>query len=239
MKKSSLFVVAVTLALGMSACRGNKNDTPQPNPEPAVRSVVIDATAYPSYAYFSFEQGKVIKTVAHDDQAIRDDKSWDLGFHRYEFRTNSGESGKGQGGAAEAGTADLKARVTIPTGDKFEVDRKVGQLFVFDHGQPMNYEESAANLVLTTIRKFTAIPNSPMPRIEIIREGAITQDMSKHGQGGAPLVTLSNKVYIVRTATGKYAKVKIVSHNEPKDNGRGAKTPTTGMIRMDYIYPIN
>ena len=90
MKKSMLLVALATLTLGITSCG---KDTPTPNPSnETVKSVVVNATAYDEYVYFSFEQGKVIKNAKYTDEAIKKDKSWDLAFHRYELRTNSGLS---------------------------------------------------------------------------------------------------------------------------------------------------
>ena len=90
-KRISLLAACASLALFASSC--SKKDEPS---KANAKTVVIDATSYTDYVYFSFEQGKVVKTAKYDDEAIKKDQSWDLGLHRYEFRTNSGTSGSGK-----------------------------------------------------------------------------------------------------------------------------------------------
>ena len=56
--------------------------------------VEIDATSYSEWVYFSFTSGEIIE--------IEDPSSsnqWHLGIMRNHFRTNSGQSGNGIGGA--------------------------------------------------------------------------------------------------------------------------------------------
>ncbi|MBF1047619.1 MAG: hypothetical protein HXL26_06025, partial [Porphyromonadaceae bacterium] len=95
-----------------------------------------------------------------------------------------------------------------------------------------------ANLVLTTTRELKEVPGSPMPAFKIIRRGAIVQDLSVHLGGsntGGPSTVVSDKVYIVRTATGKHAKVKVLSHKGIL-NG---KADVTAVITLQYVYPID
>jgi hmuY' len=240
MKKSMLLVALATLALGVTSCG---KETPDP-----VKNVVVNATAYDQYVYFSFEQGKVVKTAKYDDEAIKKDKSWDIAFHRYELRTNSGLSGEGNGGAYEVGVQDIRQAVTIPAADKFTPDNQTqAQIIEFKHGDP----KAAApvqkvlplNPILSTIKEIVVDPDKkgpdgkPATKTKILHEGAIVQNLDNHGTAKA-VSWLSNKVFIVRTATGKHAKIKVISHQEPVQTAKG-NTPTPGMLRFEYVYPID
>ena len=240
MKKSMLLVALATLALGVTSCG---KETPDP-----VKNVVVNATAYDQYVYFSFEQGKVIKTAKYDDEAIKKDKSWDIAFHRYELRTNSGLSGEGNGGAYEVGVQDIRQAVTIPAADKFTPDNQTqAQIIEFKHGDPKAaapvQKMLALNPILSTMKEIVVDPDKkgpdgkPATKTKILHEGAIVQNLDNHGTAKA-VSWLSNKVFIVRTATGKHAKIKVISHQEPVQTAKG-NTPTPGMLRFEYVYPID
>lgn len=238
-KRISLLAACASLALFSSSC--SKKDEPS---KANAKTVVIDATSYTDYVYFSFEQGKVVKTAKYDDEAIKKDQSWDLGLHRYEFRTNSGTSGSGKGGAYETSETNINASIPVPA--SVETDKMQPQLIASPHfggGNPSkslfdSYVNTPANLVLTTTRELKEVPGSPMPVFKIIRRGAIVQDLSVHLGGsntGGPSTVVSDKVYIVRTATGKHAKVKVLSHKGIL-NG---KADVTAVITLQYVYPID
>lgn len=235
-----LLVALATLALGVTSCG---KETPDP-----VKNVVVNATAYDQYVYFSFEQGKVIKTAKYDDEAIKKDKSWDIAFHRYELRTNSGLSGEGNGGAYEVGVQDIRQAVTIPAADKFTPDNQTqAQIIEFKHGDPKAaapvQKMLALNPILSTMKEIVVDPDKkgpdgkPATKTKILHEGAIVQNLDNHGTAKA-VSWLSNKVFIVRTATGKHAKIKVISHQEPVQTAKG-NTPTPGMLRFEYVYPID
>lgn len=235
-----LLVALATLALGVTSCG---KETPDP-----VKNVVVNATAYDQYVYFSFEQGKVVKTAKYDDEAIKKDKSWDIAFHRYELRTNSGLSGEGNGGAYEVGVQDIRQAVTIPAADKFTPDNQTqAQIIEFKHGDPKAaapvQKMLALNPILSTIKEIVVDPDKkgpdgkPATKTKILHEGAIVQNLDNHGTAKA-VSWLSNKVFIVRTATGKHAKIKVISHQEPVQTAKG-NTPTPGMLRFEYVYPID
>ena len=67
------------------------------------------------YVYFSFNKGVV---EVSDPQASND---WDIAFNRYYVKTNSGTSGKGQGGALKTDKTDFAAVTEAPT-DGYLVD---------------------------------------------------------------------------------------------------------------------
>jgi hmuY' len=72
------------------------------------------------YVYFSFEKGvvEVADPVASND--------WDLAFNRYHVKTNSGTSGKGQGGALRTEGKDFAALTEAPTeGYLVDVEKEV------------------------------------------------------------------------------------------------------------------
>ena len=128
-----------------------------------------------------------------------DNKTWDLAFNRYNVRTNSGLSGNGQGGALDTKVTDMAAVVAVPEGD-FAVD-EMGTITSRFTGNGVEEIDSPLNKVLGTAIKF---------------------------QGPPPSYTPNNHVYIVKTADGKYAKIKI--ENFYNDEGK------SGFVTFSYVY---
>ena len=185
MKKYFLGLAVAALSLGLASC--DKKDEPKNPQQGQVKTVVIDASDYTKYVYFSFEEGKVVSTTAWDDEAHKSQR----------------------------------------------------QLVEFSHGADgakTRYEDISANLVLTTTQQITMQDGRPV--YKIIKKGAITLDMGGHGSGGGPSTTLSNKVYLVRTASGKFAKVKVTGYSTPVKGKDGSVKPASGHITLQYVYPV-
>lgn len=214
MKKFFLSIVALA-----STCLWISCDKEQDGPKSNIAEVSIDATDFSKWVYFSLEQGKVL-TVADPENSLE----WDLGFHFTDIRTNGGASGKGQGAATETTLSEVsQSLATLPGADAFKVDTKT-LIIVQTHNADGKHEikraEAGVNPILTTMQtervdadgKPVRGPNNT-PLFVKSHVGAI--DFS-HGMGGAQF-KLSNKVYLVRTAKGKYAKVKIVDYRDAHD----------------------
>lgn len=90
-------------------------------------TVVIDASDYSNWVYFSFDADGVIEVS--DPQSSSE---WDIAFLRYNIRTNSGASGSGEGGAFDAGEVSFTSVTQAPEGD-YLADDSIG---VYD---PMNH----------------------------------------------------------------------------------------------------
>lgn len=127
------------------------------------------------------------------------DKNWDLGFLRSHIRTNSGTSGSALGGAYDKGTVDFETVTEAPTsGFTADVDDEVSQFNM----TTFQYDLISANAVLDTWGSFD---NSQSP----------------------PPFNVSNKIFVVKTANGKYAKIHIKAYS----NESG-----TGNITFEYKY---
>ena len=100
-----------------SCSKDDDKKEPAPAPQGGAKEVkYLDASDQQKWVYFSFEKGVV--EVA-DPQASND---WDLAFNRYHVRTNSGTSGKGQGGAYKTDKTDFDAVTVAPTAEEYKVD---------------------------------------------------------------------------------------------------------------------
>lgn len=148
----------------------------------------LNSTAFDKWVYFSFEQGKEV-TITDPKQ----DLGWDMAIHRSDIKLNCGKSGKGKGGAVDAGTQDFRAVTTIPqTGYTTDTEAKI----VLKMGAT---EE-------VTVYETDGSRNETL-------SGAITST------GMPPTYKLSNKVYVIKTASGRHLKIKFTSYTNDEGNG--------------------
>ena len=137
------------------------------------------------------------KEVSVSEESHAENTDWDIAFNRYNVRTNSGASGKGKGGALLTNIKDLAACTTVPQG-------------TFLSTQPIPS--------LLPAQVSLLLPWSP-PLMRVLCK-AITF------AGPPPTYTPSDYVFIVRTASGKYAKLKAKSFYD--DEGK------SGIYSFEY-----
>ncbi|MFC2481697.1 MAG: HmuY family protein [Capnocytophaga granulosa] len=200
------------------------------------------------YVYFSFEKGvvEVADPVASND--------WDIAFNRYHVKTNSGTSGKGQGGAlrtegkdfaalkeapTEGYLADVEKEVSSYTGGKGG-NKKISLAPALDPGHGEGFWEMIKEGALAGASK--GIPGydqlteeqkkAALAKMEqrikptlIHNNGWLTMDYKKGSSG--PSYTYNNWVYVVKTAAGKYAKVQLTDYKDAKDQA--------GFITFKYL----
>lgn len=119
--------------------------------------------------------------------------TWDIAFNRYNVRTNGGESGSGQGAVLDGGLIDFTEYTEAPE-DGYTVDDTIQIVKEFT-GQGVEYMTSTGNDAFV---------------------GCVALE---YGSAG-PSYVLSDHIYVVKTADGKYAKVWIKSyHNNDGDSG--------------------
>lgn len=121
MKRMNLFKIAI-LAFGLAffaSCGDDDNSTSKPLNVTEVKN--LDAKDYTQWVYYSFEKGfetPVGKGEADpekgDDAKWKERTDWDIAFHRYDIRTNSGTSGKGKGGVIKMEETDLASVTEAP-----------------------------------------------------------------------------------------------------------------------------
>lgn len=244
MKHYTLLLALASLSLATTSCSKDKSDEPQVAPSAEeVKTFTIDATKNNQYLYFSFEKGNLVATTKWDDTDIPNRTDWDLAFHKYEFRTNSGLSGKGQGGAYETSVTDIKAPIVLPAANAFGTDTdKQLQLVDANHAtRTFTYQELPINHVLSATIEYTQTPGSPAPSQKVTKPGALTFYFERvHNPNGTlPAYVLNNKVYIIRTGTGKFAKFKVTGYQAIVTDATSGKTETkTGHITFEYVYPV-
>lgn len=247
------FLAPALLAGFVAFTSCSKEDDKKPEPAPKGNGVkevkYLDASDQQKWVYFSFEKGVV--EVA-DPQTSND---WDLAFNRYHVRTNSGTSGKGQGGAYKTDKTDFDAVTVAPTAEEYKVDveqqvssflggkggnQKISLSPVLEIGHGEGFWEMIKDGVLAGASK--GIPGydqlteeqkkAALAKMEqrikptlIHNNGWLTMDYKKGSSG--PSYTYNNWVYVVKTAAGKYAKVQLTDYKDAKDK--------TGFITFKYL----
>ena len=126
---------------------------------------------------------------------------WDLGFHRYDLRVNCGSSGPGQGGTYATGETDFTTVTTAPTS-----------------GYALNDSISIAVDVSSMPPVMETVPGDSVL--------ASWVEMT-YGQSG-PEYTYSDEIFVVKTASGKYAKIWLKDYFSAEGN--------SGHVTMKYSY---
>lgn len=174
--------------------------------EPAVtenKTLSLYTKEYTLWHYFSFSEDKVIGTGSadpadSDDAAWKQRADWDIAFHYKDIRTNSGKSGTGQGGMLEAAETSFANVLEAPSSG-YTVDDNLD--IRLSPAMPPVYTTSTGNSVCADWASYN------------------------HGEGAW---VFAEKVFIVKTADGKYAKIWLKSFLDDED--------VSGTITMDYAY---
>ena len=93
------------------------------------------------WVYYSLTKGVVEVTTATPTVS-----NWDVAFSRYHVKTNSGTSGKGQGGAVKTAETDLSKVATASVTASYTVDVEF-ETFSFGGGKPGQSKISASTVL--------------------------------------------------------------------------------------------
>lgn len=204
MKKANLLLMIPFLmaaVIGLSSC-SDDDDNNTPTPATGKEVTINVASSWKTWNYFSFEAGEVIGTGNADAESDAEWKirtDWDIAFTRLYARTNSGTSGIGLGGVIE---------ISPDNTDKASV---------------------FANLLVAPTAGYN---------VDVTEEVMYAMPPEYYDAGCSPTINswltvsmpvgVSPKVLVVKTASGKYAKVYLKGYQ----NDEGA----TGYIKMEYVY---
>lgn len=208
MKKLFTLLFALTAFVAFQSCED------EDEPEVIANAIIneiddIDASAYDQWVYFSFETGEIVGTSGLEEE--RSGLDWDIAFHRWDVRLNCGISGSGQGGAllvegAIALTGWNSVSEAPTTG--YSVDGTV-----------------------TATKDVSSMPpvQVDVPGSNVITGDSFMGDMSGTWMNmtGYGVYDITNQIFVIKTADGKYAKVWLKQYN----NSDG-----TGHITMKYAY---
>lgn len=129
--------------------------------------------------------------------------NWDIAFHRNDVRLNGGKSGKGKGGAINTGKKEL-AEVSEAPASGYVVDDTKSIMTKFTLPSPI-FEDQPANTEVEWLEVDTSNP--------------------------PPKYTLFKDVFVIKTADGKYAKIRFPNYL--------SKMNETMVITMEYVYQPN
>lgn len=196
----------------ITACSGDNNDPVPDNPSQGegglpVKQVKLSRKTAYGNDWIYYSLEKG-KEVSVSEASHAESTDWDIAFNRYNVRTNSGASGKGKGGALLTDVKELAACTTVPQGT-FTVDAAY-TITAPGTGFPPPTMESTANEVLCKAITFSGPP---------------------------PSYTPSDYVFIVRTASGKYAKLKAKSFFN--DEGKSGFYSFEYAIQLDGSTNLN
>ncbi|MCG8411747.1 MAG: HmuY family protein [Bacteroidales bacterium] len=126
---------------------------------------------------------------------------WDLGFHRYDLRVNCGKSGKGKGGSLVSEKTDFDSILEAPT-----------------TGYSLN----------DSIEIYTDLSVMPPVEVKVPGDTVLAKWITKSFGAQGPQYKINNKMFVIKTASGKYAKIWLRDffNNQAK----------AGHITMQYIY---
>ncbi|PIF05337.1 MAG: hypothetical protein CSA36_07390 [Draconibacterium sp.] len=123
---------------------------------------------------------------------------WDIAFHRFDVRVNCGTSGIGKGGSISMGKKDFETVEIAPT-----------------TGYSLNDSISIVNK-----------PGGWQDQVTVPGDTVMAKWL--HFTGPPPQYNITNEIYVVKTAKGKYVKVWLKDYYN--DNSE------TGYITMQYFY---
>lgn len=139
--KLSYLTLSVSVLL-FSVCFVACKEDDAPAPELEARTFSVDAKAYNTWVYFSFEKNAVVEVSDYQN-----DLSWDIAFHRADVRLNGGLSGKGHGSAQKTEETSLTEVLEAPAGGY--VPDSYGNVIV-EFKIPPVYQEQPYNAVMST-----------------------------------------------------------------------------------------
>lgn len=134
--------------------------------------------------------------------------AWDLSFQRFAIKTNSGASGNGSGGAYNSGKTGTNGFESLITVPELAVFTVDSATTLYgEQGSPENLN---VNTLLSNWYNYDTVYHK---------------------------LPSKNLIYIIRTATNKYAKLLIDSYYNPKDPNY--LTTGSGYITITYFYQQN
>ncbi len=199
----TLLLIAGTI--GFSSCKKDDDKPVEETSETTLKTGEISLSSTELYkddwVYFSFATGAQVNGV--DSTNFTTKTNWDIAFHSRLGRTNSGASSdtEAKGGVYYANSTDFDV-IDKAIENTVLVDDSVSLITGIGNYGP-TYKKVSGNEVF---------------------DGAFDVDYTQH----PPVYTPTKKVYVVQTATGKYAKIQITSYY----NAEGE----SGHITFKYAY---
>ncbi len=129
---------------------------------------------------------------------FKNSMNWDIAFHRFDVRVNCGTSGPGKGGSISMGKVDFNSVKQAPT-----------------TGYSLNDSISIVNK-----------PGGWTEQVTVPGDTIIAKWL--YFTGPPPKYNITNNIYVVKTAQGKYAKIWLKDYFN--DDSK------SGYVTMEYFY---
>lgn len=226
----------------------NPSPTPKPDPNPAPKpkkepkvtvdqgGMHVDATNYDMWVYVSMENGgKLVgygdATKDEEDAAWKARSDWDIAFHRFEVRLNGGDSGNGKGEAADLGIVDFDGVKAIPADAEFKKDMKDYPIIIDFSAMQTGGKFQKNASVSPILTSYTQKKKDATGKEYLDYHGP----MKKLAQMGK--YELSNRVFIMRTASGKEAfKLLWTKYSEVREiDGQKKEINALHTIRFEEL----
>jgi len=185
----------LSLSLVFTSCKkDDNNSTPADSSNTATVSLSTQNNVETDvWVYYSFESKSEVSGI--DSSNFKTSDAWDIAFHSRHIRLNGGTSGEGMAAAYDAGVVDFdsvkEASETGYTEDTFIENA----LYAGNGAQGPIYQSTDMNSVF---------------------ENAFTFDANTH----PPTYAANMNVYVIKTRTGKYAKIQIKDYyNDKAESG--------------------
>lgn len=187
------------LLLPAVLCFTGCDDNKTEAPQPDLEIKSVQIDAR-SYADWVYFSFDKGESVTVNPASFSTDLTWDIAFHRNDVRLNCGASGKGAGGALKTTVKTLDGIRTAPASG-YVVDAPKSIMTRFTLPVPV-FEDQPANGEINWLNVDTSNP--------------------------PPVYTLFDDVYVIKTAQGKYAKIKFKNYLSDKNE--------TMVITLEYAY---
>jgi hypothetical protein len=200
MKKAFYLLFSAIIFLGLITTTSCEKEE-----EPAaleVETAAFSVADYGLWYYFSFEEGEVIGTGSAKP-SDPDDAAWKArGDWDLAFHRQDVRTNSGTSGNGQGGALEAASAtlstITEAPSSGYVVDDSISILPAF--AMPPTYVNSAGNTVVSNWAVFS------------------------HAEGWS----IADKAFVVKTADGKYAKIKLVNFLDEDD--------ASGFVTMEYVY---
>ena len=193
--KKILFLSIILAGFSVASC-SKDNDNPTTSTNNGVKEIknldIVSKKDKEDWIYFSFDKGSIVEITNPAESP-----QWDIAFFQHYVKTNGGESGKANGGVFKTESKDFNSIKEVSINVTFAKDIKG----TMQYGSYPNLTSKEDSFSLAMSGSFQ---NDNAPEVT----GYVA--LSPKNMPTWPSVYAPTKwVYIVKTASGGYAKIQI------------------------------
>lgn len=201
MNTQKTILFLVTLSLVLFSCKKDTTTNPSPQKDKDKSYTLSRATNYGN-DWIYFSFSTGKEVAGINEENKSKRLDWDIAFNKANMRLNCGTSGSGKGGAIAMNATSLDKLKEVPNSG-YKVD-EIGKITKDMSSYPPPKMESSLNKTLATAIKFSGPP---------------------------PTYTINENVFAIKTADGKYVKLKITGYYN--------KEGKSGFISFKYLLQKN